>query len=282
MSWYMPTSSSNAAHRPASRGRRAPCRRVAGPPPAPSTRVRRLGSPWRARQPPSGVMRSAVGRAAAGLAREVPQGARLAVEVREELDAAMGSDERGHPLDVRRIVDSPQAPFADRVPLAGMRRVELVVRLPRRLEALVVEIVRDDVDVRVSRVVRGSRVRRDVRRPVALRVPDDARLRPREVASERRTAELPQLRVQLGRRAAAREERDARERAPERGRRVPRAFRAAALRERAVLVPVAVHLRQRADVDALPEARQRAVEREQEPVAAPLGDIERGDDSARS
>ncbi len=109
-------------------------------------------------------------------------------------------DEGGHPLDVRRIVDAPEPPFADRVRLARMRGVQLVVRLPRRLEPLVVEIVRDDVDVGVSRVVGGSRVRRDVRSSVALRVPDDARLRPREVASERRSAELAQLRVELGRR----------------------------------------------------------------------------------
>ena len=67
---------------------------------------------------------------------------------------------------------------------------------------------------------------------------------------------------------------------PERRRRVARAARRAVLLEGAVLVPVAVHLGQRPDVDTLTEPGERGIEREQEGVAASLGDVERRDGSA--
>ena len=165
--------------------------------------------------------------------------------------------------------------------LSRMGRVQCVVRLPGGLEALVVEVVGDHVDVLVSGVVRVCRVGGNVRRPVALRVPDHARLSALQVAAQRRPAELAELGVQLPHRSPARDERDARERPPESCSRVARAARRAVPVEGAVFVPVAVHLRHRSDVHALTEPGECAVEGEQERVASPLRDVERGHDAAR-
>src|SRR5262245_53144606 len=73
----------------------------------------------------------AVRAAAARLRAEVPERARLAVEVGEELHAWMRLRKGGHLLHVRRIVHAPQAPFRDRVRLVAVRCVQLLVRLPR-------------------------------------------------------------------------------------------------------------------------------------------------------
>ena len=119
---------------------------------------------------------SAVSRATARLARQIPDRARPAREVDEELGARVALHESRHALDERRVVDPPEAPLGDGVRLVAMCRVQRVVRLPGGLEALVVEVVRDDVDVLVSGVVRVRCIGGDVRRAVTLRVPDQARL----------------------------------------------------------------------------------------------------------
>ena len=130
-----------------------------------------------------------VGRLRPRLARQVPGGAGHRVEVGDQLDAAMGADEVGHRLDEPRVVDRPQSPFGERVRLVRMRVVEPLVRVPLGLEALVVEVVADDVHVPVARIVGLRRVGRDVRGAVALGVPDHAQTRHRvrfEHAGDRR------------------------------------------------------------------------------------------------
>src|SRR5260370_41157391 len=58
--------------------------------------------------------------------RKIPDRARLAGEVRCELDAAMRPEPLRHVAHELRIVESPQAPRGERERLAGVRLVELL------------------------------------------------------------------------------------------------------------------------------------------------------------
>src|SRR5207249_2143813 len=109
-----------------------------------------------------------VGGAAARLRAEVEDRAGLALVPRHELHAVVALDPAGHAPDERRVVDPPEPPLADRVGLRLVRLVERVVRLPLDLAADVVEVVPDDVDEAVARVVRLRSVAGQVRAAVAL------------------------------------------------------------------------------------------------------------------
>ena len=157
-----------------------------------------------------------------------------------------------------------------------MRAVEGSRRRPLGLAADVVEVVADDVDVRIARVVRLCAVAGDVGAAVPLRVPDDGRVPVRgECAAKRRHPEPAQRCGDT--RPAVDGEVDARERLAEHRGRVVGPARTAAVVVRAVRVPVTVHLRERPHVDLTAETRDRLVEGEQERVARAARDLRRRD-----
>ena len=184
--------------------------------------------------------------------------------------------EGSHLQDKARVVDAPEPPFGKCERLVRVRLVQPLGGSPLGLAADVVEIVTDDVDVLVARVVRLRAVPGDVRRAVALRVPDHLHQRcrvDREVAArERRQAEPPELCVHDDRRPAVDDQVDPRERFLEVGRRVSR-LGAPGLCERAVRVPVAVHLAERANVHLLRPRRDRGVHRDEICVALARRDL---------
>src|SRR5439155_20194585 len=130
----------------------------------------------------------------------------------------------------------------------------------------VVEVVADDVDVAVARVVGGGAVPGNVGAAVALRIPDhvDERVR-RERGADGRKAETAETRVHL--RPSVDYQGDARERLSEGGGGVIGTARGAVCVVGAVVVPVSVHLGQRPHVHGAIPAVEPATERDEIPVA---------------
>src|SRR5262249_62027131 len=154
MSWCMRTRSSNAAASPSFARATSSVSSSGRPTTCAFYTAWRLSVPDGPRRPARSASergdRPAIGGATPGLALQVPERAGLAVEVGEELHAPVALHERRHVLDVGGVVDPPETPLGDRVRLSRMRLVQALVRVPSGLEALVVEIVRDDVGVGVA------------------------------------------------------------------------------------------------------------------------------------
>jgi hypothetical protein len=115
----------------------------------------------------------AVGNPAARAQGQVEERARLAVRVHQQLEPAVGAREAGHVPDVLGVVSAPQAPLADCERLARVALVERLLLAPLD-SRLAVDVVADDVDVAVSRVVALRLVRREfrgLRRPAGSRSP---------------------------------------------------------------------------------------------------------------
>ena len=94
------------------------------------------------------------------LRAEVEHGARPAGVVVRDHDPRMPTEECRHPAHELRVVDTPEPPLPDRERFPRVRAIERVGGPPCGLAPDVVEIVSDDVDVRVARVVRRGRVAR--------------------------------------------------------------------------------------------------------------------------
>src|SRR5207237_296507 len=114
--------------------------------------------------------------------RQVEARAGAGAVVGDELQARVRPDEARHLRDISRVVEAPHAPLGDREGLGTMGAIERLGRGPfRAVTGLVVEVVADDVDVRVAGEVGGGRVAGDAWRTEALRIPDDAQLRLRRL-----------------------------------------------------------------------------------------------------
>jgi len=165
-------------------------------------------------------------------------------KVGEHLGALVRADEVAHLPDERRVVDAPESPFGEGERLPRVRLVEPVAAAHSALPRDVVEVVADDVDEAVARVVGLRAISGDVRGAVALGVPDHAevgervaRQRVHGATADRRDVERGETRVDLAERAAVGDQVDAGEGLAEPARLVSR-LDVSRAGERAVPVPV--------------------------------------------